>query len=238
MEKPDERGKNRGGRPSKFFGAPRVMHSFRMRETTRARIEAAALQHQCSLSEEVETRLDQSLVREDRLGGSRLESIADAVATTLLLCEQKAGRPWYADDFAARYAYERVIRMLAHLMGVETLSRSSAEPGKLSLEEALAEASRILAELDEEEYKAQSTGLAGSMYRSLRSDPLGARFMGHRLERLPLPPKSDVTSATEITVETPAPTPAGVERSAATSPSSKKLSDKTIQKRVGRGKSA
>ena len=99
--------------------ARRTVHSLRLKDSTRERLIASAKKNERSLSEELETRIDESFLREDRAGGNFNRALADTLIATANISEAIRGKPWISNRDEARYTYARLILAIGRAMELE-----------------------------------------------------------------------------------------------------------------------
>lgn len=159
----EEPAPKRRGRPPT---GKRGSFSFRVTDALRVQLEQEARTHQRPVSEIIELRLEQSL------GRSRLdqhtEQLANLVGLSISMSQLIAGKSWREDSDLARYAYTRVVFMLAKLMGVTPHSELSSN----EKEHAIAIEEKALAEEKELVESRSQWGEGGLIGRLRGTDPL------------------------------------------------------------------
>jgi hypothetical protein len=84
-------------RPSKGENAKRRIITMRVTEKDGDRIAAAAEANTRSVSQEIESRLERSLLRDELKGGDHIAAPVELLGSLIALAEQKTGKKWNQD---------------------------------------------------------------------------------------------------------------------------------------------
>jgi hypothetical protein len=91
--------KKRIGRPPKAKEDRKAVNfTFRSRGQMRERLQTAAMASGCSISEEIERRLEESFRTEDLYGGPHISAVFRILANHIALARAKAGGNWAEND--------------------------------------------------------------------------------------------------------------------------------------------
>jgi hypothetical protein len=116
-----KRGPGGGRKPRGEFKGKTATLTTRITPTTRGALESAARKSDRSLSQEVEYRLDQSLLKNrDRRGD--ILALAEAIAMLLQCVERATKAHWQDDGFTCRALQHGIEFLLSHFGARETLA--------------------------------------------------------------------------------------------------------------------
>lgn len=88
--------------------ADTVQFKINMKESTRAELEAAAKEHELTLTRETLNRIEKSLRQDNEFGGVRTSDLFRAAAEAIGFAEQSTGRDWL-EDFGTFYVAKRLL---------------------------------------------------------------------------------------------------------------------------------
>jgi hypothetical protein len=114
----DKKTKKNIGRPAKYAGeGKRPTLTFRVRGTTHRQLQEAAIQNECSISEEIERRIQQSFELKELLGTERPSLPAQLVSRAIEEVEERHQTRWFETEQAAAACREAAIKVSDVVLG-------------------------------------------------------------------------------------------------------------------------